>query len=79
MAIDNKLYNYLQITDFINNMLRPKKTLKKTKIKLHNTLAFSALLYGSDNWTVIAKRRQKNNSRRGETNEKNSRINLDTL
>jgi hypothetical protein len=32
-----------------------KKTLKKTRIKLHNTLALPALLCGSERWTVIAR------------------------
>jgi len=31
-----------------------KKTLGKTTIKLHNTLAFLVLLYGSKTWTVKA-------------------------
>jgi len=31
-----------------------KKTLKKTKIKLHNTLALPVLLYSSETWTVKA-------------------------
>ena len=31
-----------------------KKTLKKTRIKLHNTLALPVLLYGSKTWTVKA-------------------------
>ena len=31
-----------------------KKTLKKTRIKLHNTLALPVLLYGSETWTVKA-------------------------
>jgi len=31
-----------------------KKTLKKTRIKLHNTLAIAVLLYGSEIWTVKA-------------------------
>jgi hypothetical protein len=30
--IDNKLNNYLRITDIINNVFRPKKTLKKARI-----------------------------------------------
>jgi len=29
-----------------------KKTLKKTRIKLHNTLALPVLLYGSETWTI---------------------------
>ena len=29
-----------------------KKTLKKTRIKLYNTLALSVLLYGSETWTI---------------------------
>jgi len=32
-----------------------KKTLKKTTIKLHNTLALPVLLYGSETWTVKAR------------------------
>jgi len=31
-----------------------KKSLKKTRIKLHNTLALPVLLYGSETWTVKA-------------------------
>ena len=31
-----------------------KKTLKKTRIKLYNTLALPVLLYGSKTWNVIA-------------------------
>jgi hypothetical protein len=32
-----------------------KKTLKKTRIKLCNTLALAVLLYGSETWTVKAR------------------------
>jgi hypothetical protein len=39
----------------INNMFRAQKTLKKTRIKLYNTLALSALLHSSDNWTITAR------------------------
>jgi len=31
-----------------------QKTLKKTRIKLHNTLALLVLLYGSETWTIKA-------------------------
>jgi len=31
-----------------------KKPLKKTRIKLYNTLALPVLLYGSETWTIIA-------------------------
>jgi hypothetical protein len=47
MDIDNKLHNYLKITGILNNVFRPLKTLKKTRIKLYNTLALPVLLYGS--------------------------------
>ena len=53
MDIDNKLHNYLKITGIINNVFRPQKTLKKTRIKLYNTLAL--LLYGSETWTIKAR------------------------
>ena len=37
-------------------MFRPqKKPLKKTRIKLYNTLALPVLLYGSETWTIKAK------------------------
>jgi hypothetical protein len=32
-----------------------KKTLKKTRIKLYNTLALPGLLYGSETWTFKAR------------------------
>ena len=48
----NELNNYLKITGITNNMFRPQKTLKKTRIKLHNTLALPVSLYPSENWTI---------------------------
>jgi hypothetical protein len=36
-------------------MFIPQKTLKKTRIKLYNTLAFQVLLYGSEAWTIKAR------------------------
>ena len=36
-------------------MFRPQETLKKTRIKLYNTLALPVLLYGSENWTIRAR------------------------
>jgi hypothetical protein len=36
----------MKITGISNNVFRPQKTLKKTKIKLYNTLALPVLLYG---------------------------------
>ena len=56
MDIDNKLHNYLKITGIINNVFRPQKNpLKKTTIKLYNTLALPVLLYGSETWTIKAR------------------------
>jgi hypothetical protein len=49
------LNNYLKITDILNNVFRPQKTLKKTTIKLYNTLALPVLLYGSETGTVTAR------------------------
>jgi hypothetical protein len=46
----------LKITDILNNVYRsPKKLLKKTTIKLYNTLALPVLLYGSETWNVKAR------------------------
>jgi hypothetical protein len=36
-------------------MFRSQKTLKKTRIKLYNTLALPVLLYGSETWTIKAR------------------------
>ena len=55
LDIDNKLHNYLKIIGIINNVFTPQKTLKKTRIKLYNTLALPVLLYGSETWTIKAK------------------------
>jgi len=52
---DNKLNNFLKITGILNSVFRPQKTLKKTRIKLYNTLALPVLLYGSETWTVKAR------------------------
>ena len=46
--VDNKLNNGLKITGFISNMVRAQITLKETRIKLYNTLAFPAVLYCSE-------------------------------
>jgi len=32
LNIDNKLNNFLKITGILNNVFRPQKTLKKTRI-----------------------------------------------
>jgi aryl-phospho-beta-D-glucosidase BglC (GH1 family) len=53
--INNKLNKRLKITGLINNVFRPKETLKKTRIKLYNTLAFPTLSYGSEKWTIKAR------------------------
>jgi len=55
LDIDNKIHNYLKITGILNNVFRPQKTLKKTRIKLCNTLALPVLLYGSETWTIKAR------------------------
>ena len=52
IIIDNKLQNYLKITGILNNLFRPQNPLRKTIIKLYNTLALPVLLYGSETWTI---------------------------
>jgi hypothetical protein len=54
LDIDNKLRNYLKIASILNNVLG-HKTLKKTRIKLNNTLALPVLLCGSETWTIKAR------------------------
>jgi len=55
LDIDNKLNNFLKITGILNNVFRPQKPLKKTTIKLHNTLVLPVLLYGSETRTIKAR------------------------
>jgi hypothetical protein len=55
LGIDNKLNSYLKITGILNNVFRPQRPLKKTRIKLYNTLALPVLLYGSKTWTIKAR------------------------
>jgi hypothetical protein len=45
----------LKVTGILNNVFRPQKTHKKTRIKLYNTLALPVLLYGSETWTSKAR------------------------
>jgi hypothetical protein len=77
--IDNKLNNYLKITGIVNNMLRPQKTLNKTRLKLYNTLALTALLCGSQNCAIEARDAGKITGAEEKYSEKNSRIYLDRL
>jgi len=44
----------LKITGILNNVFKPQKPLKKTRIKLFNTLALPVLSYGSETWTIKA-------------------------
>jgi len=52
--LPDKLNNFLKITGILNNVFRPQKTLKKTRIKPYITLALPILLYGSETWTIKA-------------------------
>ena len=56
LDIGIKLNNFLKIIGILNNVFRlQKKSLKKTTIKLHNTLALPVLLCGSETGTVKAR------------------------
>jgi len=78
LDIDNKLNNFLKITGILNNVFRPQKTIKKTRIKVHNTLALPVLLYGSETG-LLKQGTPEVNSSRGEMHEKSRRIHLDRL
>ena len=49
----------MKITGIINNVFRPQKILKKTRIKLYNTLALPVLLYGRETWSIKARDARK--------------------
>jgi hypothetical protein len=55
LDINNKLHNYIKIKGIWNNIFKPQKTLKKTEVKLYNTLAPPLLLHGSKTWTIKAR------------------------
>jgi len=56
VGVDKKLNNCLKIVGiFIVSMFTAQKALKKTRIKLYNTLALPSLLYRSENWTIKAR------------------------
>jgi len=44
-----------KITGILNNVFKPQKTLKKTRLKLCNTLALPVWLHGSESWTIKAR------------------------
>ena len=46
-----QINNNWQIAGVVSSMFRRQKSLKKKRIKLYSTLAHTALLYGSANWT----------------------------
>jgi len=52
ISYEKELHNYLKITGILNNGFRQQKTVKKTKIKLYNTLALPVLLYSSETLTI---------------------------
>jgi len=79
LDIDNKLNNFfLKITGILNNVFRPQKNLKKTRIKLYNTLVLPGLLYGSETWTIKASDARRITAAEIKY-EKNSSIKLDEL
>jgi hypothetical protein len=53
--IVNKITTFLKITGLINNIFKPNKVQKVTRIKLYTTLALPVLIFGSETWTVKSK------------------------
>jgi hypothetical protein len=47
-----KLSKFLKITGIINQVLKPSKVQKQTKLQIYNTLAIPTLLYSSEAWTL---------------------------
>jgi hypothetical protein len=50
--IQDKITKFLKILGLLNNVLKPNQVLKTTKLKVYNTLAVPALIYGSEIWTL---------------------------
>ena len=77
LDIDNKLLNYLKITDIINNVFRPQKKLKENNNKIVQYISPSSFVIRQWNLDYYSTRRQKNNRSRDEIYENNNRIHLD--
>jgi hypothetical protein len=50
--VKNKISKFLQVTGTINNVLKPNQVQKSSRMKIYNTLAIPALIYGSEIWTL---------------------------
>jgi hypothetical protein len=50
--VKNKISKFLQVTVIINNVLKPNQVQKSSRMKIYNTLAIPALIYGSEIWTL---------------------------
>jgi hypothetical protein len=46
--VKNKISKFLQVTGTINNVLKPNKVQKSSRMKIYNTLAIPTLIYGSE-------------------------------
>ena len=45
----------MKITGILNNVFKLQQTLKKTRLKLYDTLALPVLLHRSESWTIKAR------------------------
>jgi hypothetical protein len=54
MDIDNKMNNYLKITNN-KQYVYTTETFKKTRLKLYSTLVLTRWLYSSQNWVIKAR------------------------
>jgi hypothetical protein len=48
-----KLSKFLQVTGIINQVLKPSKVQKQTRLRIQNSLAVPTLLHGSETWTLM--------------------------
>jgi len=71
--------NCLNVTGVINNVCRPQKTPKKTRINLYSTPALAAVIYGSGNWTIKARGARRITAVEMKYTRKNRRKYLDRL
>jgi hypothetical protein len=73
LDIDSKVNGSFKITGILYNVFRPQKTLKRTRMKLHNTLAGPpSVVTWQRNWDCYSEGRQQRWSA-----EENGRIHWD--
>jgi hypothetical protein len=50
--LQEKIIKFQKIVGILNNIFKPKEVQKATRLRVYNTLAISAIMNGSETWTL---------------------------